>query len=83
MSGSTGQRGVYRDTSGLKIAYFSGTEAKSVNKSECEFNYEDIKNFEIRLQNEVGFAGVDVLITSQWPVGIENMAATPPVSSNL
>jgi hypothetical protein len=73
-----GQRGVYRDTSGLKIAYFSGVQTQSPNKSACEYNYEDVKNFEIRLQNEVGFNGVDVLMTSQWPQGVENKTTTPP-----
>ncbi|CAG7832388.1 unnamed protein product, partial [Allacma fusca] len=83
-----GQRGVYNDSHGLKIAYFSGSQSKTGEKTDVEFNYEDVKNFEVRVLNEVGFKGVDIFLTSQWPLGIENKTATLPAeppqqSSNL
>jgi hypothetical protein len=74
---------VYNESSGLKIAYLSGIQidGPSSSKKDFQFNYEDVKNLQIRLENESGlFKGVDILLTSQWPAGVDNLASAKPVS---
>lgn len=42
------------------------------------FNFEDVKNLRVRLENESNFRGVDILLTHQWPGGVETAAAIKP-----
>lgn len=74
---------MYNESSGLKIAYLSGIQqVPGKSKEEYNFNHEDVRNLHIRLENEVGFRGVDIFLTSQWPAGVQQFAP-PPVSSFL
>jgi len=77
----TGRQGVYNEASGLKIAYLSGIQhnGPSSSKKDFQFNFEDVKSLQIRLENESGFKGVDILLTTQWPAGIQNCTALKPV----
>ncbi len=71
---------MYNESSGLKIAYLSGIQQEpGQSKEEHNFNHEDVRNLHIRLENEVGFRGVDIFLTTQWPSGIQ-LYAPPPVS---
>jgi len=54
-------------------------DGPSSTKKDFEFNFEDVKNLQIRLENEPGFKGVDILLTSQWPAGVDNLATVKPV----
>lgn len=70
-----GRRGLYTSSTGVKIAYVSGLEAKDDEKSsEWSFKSDDIKavaNACVASNNTVGdYRGVDVLMTSQWPEGV-------------
>jgi len=73
-----GKSGTYTGASGLRIAYLSGTEAEGALKSETEFDVTDIKNLQIRLQNDTQFSGVDILLTSQWPAEVTNQTTVVP-----
>lgn len=67
-----GKRGIYTASSGVKIAYLSGTEAPSSN--ELHFDKDDIelvKNAALASTLASDFRGVDILMTSQWPKGID------------
>lgn len=78
-----GRNGVYNESSGLKIAYLSGIQQETgQSKEECNFNHEDVRNLHIRLENEVGFKGVDIFLTSQWPTGV-HLHAAPPVRTSF
>ncbi|ODN06030.1 CWF19-like protein 1 [Orchesella cincta] len=73
-----GRQGVYNESSGLKIAYLSGIQQESgKTKEEHNFNHEDVRNLHIRLENESGFRGVDIFLTTQWPAGVQNHAPPP------
>ncbi|BFG05225.1 CWF19-like protein 1 homolog [Drosophila madeirensis] len=85
-----GKRGVYTLTSGVKIAYLSGVEsagAADLAKSNHEFTKSDV--FAVRNSCLVSkncsteYRGVDVLLTSQWPYGMqetENATASKLIS---
>lgn len=78
-----GRQGVYNESSGLKIAYLSGIQQEpGQSKEEHNFNHEDVRNLHIRLENEVGFRGVDIFLTTQWPAGVQ-LHAPPPVRNYL
>ncbi|XP_053675582.1 CWF19-like protein 1 homolog [Anopheles nili] len=71
-----GKRGVYTTAGGLKIAYLSGT-ASSQNSSEAgEWTYTKADAIAVRdsclasKANMGDFRGIDILLTSQWPLGM-------------
>jgi len=73
-----GRRGVYTLSSGVKIAYLSGLEAAGTadsSGSEHEFNKADViavRNSCLVSKNcSTEYRGVDVLLTSQWPFGMQ------------
>ncbi|KAH8407462.1 hypothetical protein KR222_001468, partial [Zaprionus bogoriensis] len=70
-----GKRGVYTLSSGVKIAYLSGVEATGSIAGEHEFNKSDIqavRNSCLVSKNCASdYRGVDVLLTSQWPYGLQ------------
>lgn len=70
-----GKRGVYTLTSGVKIAYLSGVEAAGNVAGEHEFNKADVqavRNSCLVSKNcATDYRGVDVLLTSQWPYGLQ------------
>ncbi|EDV56492.1 CWF19-like protein 1 homolog isoform X1 [Drosophila erecta] len=85
-----GRRGVYTLSSGVKIAYLSGLEAQGTADSagsEHEFTKADViavRNSCLVSKNcSTEYRGVDVLLTSQWPFGMqekENATASKLVS---
>ncbi|KAH8336930.1 hypothetical protein KR059_008551, partial [Drosophila kikkawai] len=85
-----GRRGVYTLSSGVKIAYLSGFEAANPGESsgsEFEFTKADVltvRNSCLVSKNcSTEYRGVDVLLTSQWPYGMqeqENANASKLVS---
>lgn len=68
-----GRRGLYTVSSGLKIAYVSGVEARdSVQNSIYNFRVDDVNAVAescLAGNNTGDYRGVDILITSQWPDG--------------
>lgn len=71
-----GRRGLYTSSTGVKIAYVSGIEvADTEPTTEWNFKIDDVKsvtNACLASNHTVGdYRGVDVLITSQWPDGVQ------------
>ena len=66
----TGKKGLYTGSSGLQLAYLSGMESDIVSDS-TNFNAVDITALTSPVINDSKFKGVDILITSQWPKGVE------------
>ena len=66
----TGKKGLYTGSSGLQLAYLSGMESEIVSDS-TNFNAIDITSLTSPVVNDSKFKGVDILITSQWPKGVE------------
>jgi hypothetical protein len=66
-----GKRGLFTTTSGLKVAYVSGTEAESDKSSHHTFTKEDIESLRNTcVRGPSNFRGVDILITLSWPKDI-------------
>jgi len=63
-----GRRGVYTTGTGLSIAYLSGMEGPT---SDTTFTQKDIEDLRQPRMNDNSFLGVDILLTSQWPRGVE------------
>ncbi|XP_036363456.1 CWF19-like protein 1 isoform X2 [Octopus sinensis] len=65
-----GKQGVFTTSSGLQIAYLSGRQ--------CDTNYgftvNDVDDLINSVSSSKQFKGVDILITSQWPKGVEKYA---------
>uniref|UniRef100_U5EW12 CWF19-like protein 1 n=1 Tax=Corethrella appendiculata TaxID=1370023 RepID=U5EW12_9DIPT len=73
-----GKRGIFTTSNGLKIAYLSGLESNSDDDSKLEsheFNTNDCVNVRnscfVCKSNMGDYRGVDILLTSQWPFGIQ------------
>jgi hypothetical protein len=81
-----GHRGVLTTTSGLRIAYLSGTHDPTQldptdpvdNPSATRYSKADVDAL-IRTAKGArgGFAGVDVLLTADWPRGVTRLAPIP------
>lgn len=56
------------------MAYLSGLESDIVSDS-THFNAVDISALTDPVKNDTKFKGVDILITSQWPKGVEKYGA--------
>ncbi len=69
----SGKRGLYTISSGIKIAYVSGIDAE---KSDWSFDTEDVKAVRnscfINKTSMGEYRGIDILLTSQWPFGIDD-----------
>lgn len=70
-----GKRGVYTLSSGVKIAYLSGLEATGNIAGKHEFIKADIQALRnsclVSKNCATDYRGVDVLLTSQWPYGMQ------------
>lgn len=74
-----GKRGLYTASSGLKIAYLSGTERHSNENKAIYFSEHDVISIKNNcLKGQPSFRGVDVLLTSPWPEGITNLDPNKP-----
>ncbi len=63
---------MYTGSSGLSVAYLSGVEG--LTPSPTCFTPEDATALHVPLTSSSKFQGVDVLLTSQWPRGVEKYA---------
>lgn len=87
-SNVAGKRGLYTISSGIKIAYVSGIEGE---KSEWSFDAEDVKAVRnscfINKTSMGEYRGIDILLSSQWPYGVDDKAkndeSSPPTSKLL
>ncbi|KZS05856.1 CWF19 protein 1 [Daphnia magna] len=68
-----GDYGVFTGSSGLRMVYVSGKQQLLTKPNEIGFTMEAIKSIEVQVGNSS--TGVDILLTSQWPKGVENLAA--------
>lgn len=68
-----GRRGGYTFSSGLTIAYLGGLEKGSDNVSDPDVRFApvDVDNVRLPFTSNKDFKGIDVLLTSQWPLGVE------------
>ncbi|NXD78378.1 C19L1 protein, partial [Halcyon senegalensis] len=69
-----GRRGLYSGTSGLQIAYLSGTESQDEPAPAYSFSAKDVAELKTSLLSTPGFKGVDILLTSPWPRDVETFA---------
>ncbi|XP_052873010.1 CWF19-like protein 1 homolog [Anopheles cruzii] len=69
-----GKRGLYTTSGGLKIAYLSGTASSQEDANEWTYSKADVmavRDSCLASKANMGdFRGIDILLTSQWPVGI-------------
>ncbi|XP_064635450.1 CWF19-like protein 1 [Lineus longissimus] len=72
-----GRQGLFTGSSGLKIAYLSGRDGVTEENPKLSFNKEDVHNLMMSASAESNFKGVDVLLTAQWPKGVEKYAQEP------
>jgi len=75
----SGRRGLYTGSSGLTVAYLSGTETSSSGGSEAmgddtHFTAVNVDDLRQSLAGVGHFRGVDLLLTSQWPRGVDKYA---------
>lgn len=66
-----GKKGTYNGSSGLTIAYLSGTESSDGKSGEIHFSQQDVSSLLLPIATDNKFQGVDILITSQWPQGVD------------
>ncbi|NXW10686.1 C19L1 protein, partial [Fregetta grallaria] len=62
-----GRRGLYSGTSGLQIAYLSGTESQDEPAPAYSFSAKDVAELKTSFLSTPSFKGVDILLTSPWP----------------
>ncbi|KAJ6654040.1 hypothetical protein lerEdw1_007549 [Lerista edwardsae] len=73
-----GRKGVFCGASGLQIAYLSGIE--SLGEAQVPgycFSAKDVSDLQASLLSVPKFKGVDLLLTSSWPKGVETFANSP------
>ncbi|OUC43221.1 g-patch domain protein [Trichinella nativa] len=71
-----GKKGIFTSASGLTIAYLSGTEAEY--EDETHFSAETVDSLIGQATARANFIGVDILLTSQWPLGVEKNSSYIP-----
>ncbi|XP_056208137.1 CWF19-like protein 1 [Falco biarmicus] len=69
-----GRRGLYSGTSGLQIAYLSGTESQDEPAPAYSFSAKDVAELKASLLSAPNFKGVDILLTSPWPRDVGTFA---------
>ncbi|XP_075010118.1 CWF19-like protein 1 isoform X4 [Calonectris borealis] len=69
-----GRRGLYSGTSGLQIAYLSGTESQDEPAPAYSFSAKDVAELKTSLLSTPSFKGVDILLTSPWPRDVGTFA---------
>ncbi|XP_077692478.1 CWF19-like protein 1 isoform X4 [Eretmochelys imbricata] len=72
-----GRKGIFSGTSGLQIAYLSGTESLSEPAPAYSFSSKDVSELKISLLSTPKFKGVDILLTSPWSRGVGNFGNKP------
>ncbi|XP_034994563.1 CWF19-like protein 1 isoform X3 [Zootoca vivipara] len=73
-----GRKGVFSGASGLQIAYLSGTESTGGEPTPAHcFSTKDVTDLKTSLLSTSKFKGVDILLTSSWPKGVEIFGNSP------
>ncbi|KAK9409247.1 CWF19-like 1 [Crotalus adamanteus] len=72
-----GRKGVFSGASGLQIAYLSGAESTEDPAPAHCFCAKDVTDLKTSLQSTSEFKGVDILLTSCWPKGVEIFGNSP------
>ncbi|XP_033010315.1 CWF19-like protein 1 isoform X2 [Lacerta agilis] len=73
-----GRKGVFSGASGLQIAYLSGTESTGGEPTPAHcFSTKDVTDLKTSLLSTSKFKGVDILLTSSWPKGVEIFGNIP------
>uniref|UniRef100_A0A8D0G4T9 CWF19-like protein 1 n=1 Tax=Sphenodon punctatus TaxID=8508 RepID=A0A8D0G4T9_SPHPU len=72
-----GRKGVFSGASGLQIGYLSGTESPSEPGHAYSFSFKDMTELKTSILSIPKFKGVDILLTSPWPRGVENFGNNP------
>jgi len=69
-----GKQGCFTTKEGLKIVYISGVQAEdSLSAKSHNYTVEGLNSLEANLRwDNAKYAGVDILLTSDWPKGITN-----------
>ena len=65
---------MYTGSTGLQVAYLSGVQG--LTHTETNFTAEDVQVLQLPLVSDSKFKGVDILLTSQWPKGVEKYGST-------
>lgn len=74
-----GKRGLYTASSGLKIAYISGTQSDSSGAKSISFNENEVISIKQScLKGQPSFRGIDILMSSPWPADITNLDPAKP-----
>lgn len=74
-----GKRGLYTASSGLKIAYISGTESNSSEVKPACFSESDVMSIkQACLKGQPSFRGIDILMSSPWPADVTNFDPNKP-----
>ncbi|XP_077180287.1 CWF19-like protein 1 isoform X3 [Paroedura picta] len=72
-----GRKGVFSGASGLQIAYLSGVESLQEPAPAHCFSSKDVADLKTSLLSTPKFKGVDILLTSCWPRGVEKFGNSP------
>jgi len=76
-----GKQGSFTTNDGLKIAYLSGVQSDDpLTAKDHNYSLQNLQSLEGSLRwDDSRYAGVDILLTSDWPKGISNKATKAPV----
>ncbi|XP_064602492.1 CWF19-like protein 1 [Liolophura sinensis] len=66
-----GRKGQFTGSSGLQIAYLSGLESPTGESDAVHFNKRDVAALVASSSSDSKFKGIDILLTSQCPLGVE------------
>ncbi|XP_048342142.1 LOW QUALITY PROTEIN: CWF19-like protein 1 [Sphaerodactylus townsendi] len=66
-----GRKGVFSGASGLQIVYLSGAESLGEPAPAHCFSSKDVTDLKTSLLSTPKFKGIDILLTSCWPRGVE------------
>ncbi|XP_015281792.1 PREDICTED: CWF19-like protein 1, partial [Gekko japonicus] len=72
-----GRKGVFSGASGLQIAYLSGVESLQEPAPAHCFSSKDVADLRTSLLSTPKFKGIDILLTSCWPRGVEKFGNSP------
>ena len=65
---------MYTTSSGLQIAYLSGRESDNSSQG-TRCSYQDLEALKVICKlSDSKYKGVDILLTSQWPQGVDQYA---------
>ena len=69
-----GRKGLYTGSSGLTVAYLSGLDGAARGGDDTHFSADDMDALRLPITANAKFAGVDVLLSTVWPYGVEKYA---------